>query len=45
MDNAPVSVEDPKNSTFDTASPYTFKFDEAERGKAQGFIHLSPVGK
>ena len=34
LDNAPVSVEDLKNSAFDTASPYTFKFDEPERGKA-----------
>jgi hypothetical protein len=28
------SVEDLKNSAFDTASPYTFAFDEADRGKA-----------
>jgi hypothetical protein len=34
LDNAPSSVEDLKNSAFDTASPYTFTFDEAERGKA-----------
>jgi hypothetical protein len=34
LDNAPSSVEDLKNSAFDTASPYTFRFDEAERGKA-----------
>ncbi|MHB9291850.1 hypothetical protein Holit_00936 [Hollandina sp. SP2] len=34
LDNAPSSVEDLKNSAFDTASPYTFTFDETERGKA-----------
>jgi hypothetical protein len=33
LDNAPSSVEDLKNSAFDTASPYTFNFDEPERGK------------
>jgi hypothetical protein len=27
-------VEDLKNSAFDTASPYTFTFDESDRGKA-----------
>ena len=34
LDNAPVSVEDLNNSAFDTASPYTFSFDEAARGKS-----------
>ncbi|MDR0410723.1 MAG: hypothetical protein LBH75_01955 [Treponema sp.] len=34
LDNPPLSVEDLKNSAFDTASPYTFTFDETERGKA-----------
>jgi hypothetical protein len=34
LDNAPSSVEDLKNSAFDTASPYTFTFDEPDRGKA-----------
>jgi hypothetical protein len=34
LDNPPQSVEDLTKSAFDTASPYTFKFDEAERGKA-----------
>jgi hypothetical protein len=34
LDNAPSSVEDLKNSAFDTASPYTFTFDETDRGKA-----------
>jgi hypothetical protein len=34
LDAPPVSVEDLKNSAFDTASPYTFTFDEPERGKA-----------
>ena len=34
LDNPPVSVEDLIKSAFDTASPYTFKFDEPERGKA-----------
>jgi hypothetical protein len=34
LDNAPSSVEDLKNSAFDTASPYTYTFDETERGKA-----------
>jgi hypothetical protein len=33
-DNPPVSVDDLKNSAFDTASPYTFTFDDPERGKA-----------
>jgi hypothetical protein len=33
LENAPISVEDLKNSAFDTASPYTFSFDETERGK------------
>jgi hypothetical protein len=34
LDKAPSSVEDLKNFAFDTASPYTFTFDEAERGQA-----------
>jgi hypothetical protein len=34
LDNAPSSVEDLKNSAFDTASPYTFTFNEPERGRA-----------
>jgi hypothetical protein len=34
LDNPPQSVEDLHKSAFDTASPYTFTFDEAERGKA-----------
>jgi hypothetical protein len=34
LDNPPASVEDLIKSAFDTASPYTFKFDEPERGKA-----------
>ncbi|GHT70624.1 hypothetical protein FACS1894110_22430 [Spirochaetia bacterium] len=34
LDNPPSSVEDLTKSAFDTASPYTFTFDEAERGKA-----------
>jgi hypothetical protein len=29
-------------SAFDTASPYTFKFDEPERGKA---LYICPAGK
>jgi hypothetical protein len=33
LETAPVSVEDLKNSAFDTASPYIFAFDEADRGK------------
>ncbi|GHU33129.1 hypothetical protein FACS1894172_11050 [Spirochaetia bacterium] len=33
-DNPPSSVEDLTKSAFDTASPYTFTFDEAGRGKA-----------
>jgi hypothetical protein len=33
LDNPPQSVEDLIKSAFDTASPYTFKFDEADRGK------------
>jgi hypothetical protein len=33
LEPAPASVEDLKNSAFDTASPYTFAFDEADRGK------------
>jgi hypothetical protein len=34
LEAVPTSVEDLKNSAFDTASPYTFSFDEADRGKA-----------
>jgi hypothetical protein len=34
LENPPASVEDLKNSVFDTASPYTFVFDEVERGNA-----------
>ncbi|GHU57074.1 hypothetical protein FACS189442_5990 [Spirochaetia bacterium] len=34
LNNPPSSVEDLTKSAFDTASPYTFTFDEAERGKA-----------
>jgi hypothetical protein len=34
LENPPASVEDLKSSAFDTASPYTFTFDEADRGKA-----------
>jgi hypothetical protein len=33
LETAPTSVEDLTKSAFDTASPYTFVFDEAERGK------------
>jgi hypothetical protein len=33
LDNPPSSVEDLTKSAFDTASPYTFSFDESERGK------------
>ncbi|MDR0550915.1 MAG: hypothetical protein LBG72_02725 [Spirochaetaceae bacterium] len=34
LDNPPRSVEDLTKSAFDTASPYTFKFDESDRGKS-----------
>ena len=34
LDNPPASVEDLTKSAFDTANPYTFKFDETDRGKA-----------
>jgi hypothetical protein len=34
LDVLPASVGDLKNSAFDTATPYTFSFDESERGKA-----------
>jgi hypothetical protein len=34
LDNIPSSVDDLKNSAFDTASPYTFNFDEPDRGRA-----------
>jgi hypothetical protein len=34
LDNPLSSVEDLTKSAFDTASPYTFTFDEADRGKA-----------
>jgi hypothetical protein len=33
LDRAPVSVEELSRSDFDTASPFTLKFDEADRGK------------
>ena len=34
LETPPASVEELKNSAFDTATPYTFRFDETERGKA-----------
>jgi hypothetical protein len=34
LETVPASVEDLKNSAFDTATPYTFSFDEPKRGKA-----------
>ncbi|MDR0561102.1 MAG: hypothetical protein LBG73_00240 [Spirochaetaceae bacterium] len=34
LDKPPQSVEDLTKSAFDTASPYTFKFDETQRGRA-----------
>ena len=34
LDAPPASVAELTNSAFDTASPYTFTFDETERGKA-----------
>ena len=34
LENPPTSVEDLTKSEFDTASPFTFKFDEPDRGKA-----------
>jgi hypothetical protein len=34
LETPPVSVEELKNSAFDTATPYTFSFDETERGRA-----------
>ena len=33
LDHAPVSVEELTNSDFDTASPFTLKFDENQRGQ------------
>jgi hypothetical protein len=33
QENPPASVEELKGSAFDTASPYTFTYDESERGK------------
>jgi hypothetical protein len=33
LDHPPKSVEDLINSDFDTATPYTLKFDETDRGK------------
>jgi hypothetical protein len=33
LETTPASVENLKNSAFDTASPYTFAFDEQDRGK------------
>jgi hypothetical protein len=32
-DTAPATMDEFKNSAFDTASPYTFTFDESQRGK------------
>ncbi|MDR1175686.1 MAG: hypothetical protein LBK83_09500 [Treponema sp.] len=33
LDHAPLSVAELANSDFDTASPFTLKFDEAQRGQ------------
>jgi hypothetical protein len=33
LDHAPASVDELLNSDFDTASPFTLKFDESDRGK------------
>jgi hypothetical protein len=33
LEHAPVSVEELTNSDFDTASPFTLKFDENQRGQ------------
>jgi hypothetical protein len=33
LDHAPASVEELVNSDFDTASPFTLKFDESQRGQ------------
>jgi hypothetical protein len=33
LDKPPTNVDDLTNSTFDTASPYVFVFDEDQRGK------------
>jgi hypothetical protein len=32
-DSVPATMDEFKNSVFDTASPYTFTFDESQRGK------------
>jgi hypothetical protein len=32
-ETAPATMDEFKNSAFDTASPYTFTFDESQRGK------------
>jgi hypothetical protein len=34
LEATPSSVDGLKSSAFDTASPYTFKFDEPDRGKS-----------
>jgi hypothetical protein len=39
LETSPASVEELKNSAFDTATPYTFSFDETDRGKA---IYICP---
>ena len=33
LDHAPTSVDELSNSDFDTASPFTLKFDESQRGQ------------
>ncbi|MDR0525976.1 MAG: hypothetical protein LBG90_08935 [Spirochaetaceae bacterium] len=45
LDRPPQSVEDLVKSVFDTASPYTFAFDEADRGKAVYFCPCWENGK
>jgi hypothetical protein len=37
MDTVPTAMEEFQNSAFDTASPYTFIFDENQRGKKAFF--------
>jgi hypothetical protein len=39
LETPPASVEDLKNSAFDTATPYVFSFDETDRGKT---IYICP---
>jgi hypothetical protein len=39
LESAPSSVDELTNSEFDTASPHTLKFDEAERG---GSLYICP---